>query len=762
MQRKFHKDNGGYAIVVVLVSIAFAMILLGILTSISIMNYKMKITDYQAKDNFYDAEKVLDEIMVGVQTVVSDAAGEAYVDALQTYQLNGITEEQRINEFRVAYMNTIKAALVEPGTESAPRFYLGEGETNYSSFTGLYEEGLLSFLDRELVAMYRRGMDEETKDGVNTLILCHENETGQDYISDANGIILKGIMVGYTDEDGFYTEIVTDIAIGFPDIDFQGNSTLPNAMDYVLVADDCLTLEHTNGLTIGGSVFAGEEGIILDGASATNVTNQTEYVITKGNLEIDSVSQIKMDSKNTYTKGIEVIGGTLQGLSNFYVADDLTIKDKNAVVDLDGAYYGYSSGAGLELAQLSPDNQSSIIVNGSKTTLDLTGLKDLVLGGNAFVKPKELVVGDYAANDDILLGNSLAVKTDQIFYLVPAECIGTMDGATVVGKNPMTEEDYLRWVENEEKDTTGLYELVDSEMEISFLGKSIKDYAFGEEGPYYRTLFNRVNNETICYVYLQLNQDGLAAYYRDYAAACEDTMEYYAKRYGNNISVDARLTQMKNRGNIVNIYQAEDGADIQIVANNLTMDSAALEDVHKKQEDYEKRFLGLCAKLTGNYDGLTDLEKTRASVYKNLILESAVAAMEGPRVYFDGINYAVVTNEDIEVKNQRVDLDGKSYENVKLIISSEDIHVQGSFDGMLIAGGEIRIHNTTGSVITSNKEAVTRLLQSPSIENEKDILVRNFWINGKNYVFDQVPNAGAMKEYVDLNEIVIFRNFTKQ
>ena len=55
-------DNKGSALVVVIIAMAFIGILASVLMYMSLLNYQMKVNNLKAKDNFYSAETVLDEI----------------------------------------------------------------------------------------------------------------------------------------------------------------------------------------------------------------------------------------------------------------------------------------------------------------------------------------------------------------------------------------------------------------------------------------------------------------------------------------------------------------------------------------------------------------------------------------------------------------------------------------------------------------------------------------------------------------------------
>ncbi len=165
-----------------------------------------------------------------------------------------------------------------------------------------------------------------------------------------------------------------------------------------------------------------------------------------------------MINMKNYTGGITVTTGNLDIDGTTYVADDLTVDGNTSRIKLSGIYRGY--GDSLSGA----DNSSSILINGAKTSLDFSKLEELLLSGHAYVGTKHYDAdidrykagggkedsnSDYIENieeyettlgknteyqetettvkkntSDILLGESLSVKADQLIYMIPAECMG--------------------------------------------------------------------------------------------------------------------------------------------------------------------------------------------------------------------------------------------------------------------------------------------------------------------------------------------------
>ena len=109
--REQKKNNKGSSIVMVLVVMALLMILVAIVLSLALMNYRMKTTNRQSVYNFYSAETALDEIRAGLTKEVSAAAADAYNTTMAEFA--SLDESARRQKFQTAYINHLKAALVD-------------------------------------------------------------------------------------------------------------------------------------------------------------------------------------------------------------------------------------------------------------------------------------------------------------------------------------------------------------------------------------------------------------------------------------------------------------------------------------------------------------------------------------------------------------------------------------------------------------------------------------------------------------------------
>lgn len=749
------RDNKGYAIVMVIVALALGMILVGVLLSISLLNYKMKVTEYNSKDNFYSAEVVLDQIYAGLQNEVSEAAGTAYMEAMQKYKTSDAADAEaaRTYQFNQDYIIALREALVDPATGDDTKYYVGGNAAEYNATTQMYNLGLCAFLDQTLASKIKNGSLTVTADGSTT----------GNMVATASGITLEKLKICYTDDKGFYSEIQTDILIGFPQFSLKETSIIPNVFEYALIAKDSVEFSNVNSAVVKDDMFAGNDGISLSG-SGVLFHDDVDYLVTGGEITVDTNSSLQLNSNYTWVRGVTVDGGELVTDTDLYVVDDLTLSGLSPYVSLDGNYYGYSGSkvTDIDLAEgTSAGSQSAMIVNCRKGVLELDNLQELLLGGNAFVGAGAVDTSDVgiagAVNKDVLLGTSLSNKADQIAFLVPEECIGTSNGVTLVGKNPMTEEEYEKWIDLQADYYN--YQFVDETKTVELLGKPLSDYFSGQGGVHYQTVFQNIHGETICYVYLKMNAEQAAVYYRDYVDAASDAMIEYIDRFGNNITLDTDYTDIQAKGNLVTYMTSSD--TLTIVHDNLSSDAALLADAQVTQGEYEQRYVALCSKLTTNFNGLTESEKNNNNVYLNLISTSAVSALTEPKIYVYGSNTGIVANSDITVQNQKVTIGGNDYSRVKLIVTSGDVSVQGDFDGLIISGGEVTIHSSTGSVYAQNKEDVTKLLQCKPVGGGTNLsLIETYFINGDRYAFD--GSDSNTSTYVDLDGVIAYRNWIKK
>ncbi|RDY31970.1 hypothetical protein [Lachnotalea glycerini] len=731
--------NQGSSIVLVIVAIAFVGILASVILSLAMTNYQMKYTDLHAKDNFYSAETALDQIHTGLEGEVSNAFSKSYMEVFQKY--GQYSEEQRENNFQYLYINYLRNTFRE-----------SETDTKYA------------------LAIIKGYLDPDIFTDENTVLTSTETDTEEQFKMTAlsSGIVLKGLKIIYTDTQGYVSVISTDIRLAVPDITFTQSNSMPDLFEFSLVANHQLTGTNTGTTNIKGSVYGGEDGIQVNGASVWNFTDAVrvltdkEISVTGPNAELNIGTDIMLWADN-----LVVDNGVMKLNGSAYIGDDLTLQGQNSNVVLNNAYYGYGNSDTEEA------NSSAIVVNGRNSSIDLSGLDKLLLSGNTFIGTQTVSYDEstYGSgnNKDILMGESLGLKSSQIAYLVPPECIGVNDGKTIIGKNPMTSTEYAALLEYANDNTNYPdFETVSFTTIVKNLGKTLSyyvpDYA-STSG--YQPIFSQINGDTVVYLYLVMDEDNSSRYFRDYYNLNSEKTDKYLKLYNNDIKTD-EFTRITTNGNLLT-YDTSSKAStlIEDTKPETADDSAAL---NSEESSYEGVFEALTTKLITNISEVSDTEKAK-SVFENLILETDLKTLVNTKGTGKIFTFEMdVTNGSLQavfVNNESTDPYtygvGQSDE-IRLIIATGDVVIAKNFTGLVIAKGTITIESGA-NIIQSNEEDLTKILQCTSSDDEDSKRVIEYFVNGSNYILNGtgIGSSDILEEdFIKVSDLIVNENWTKQ
>lgn len=420
-------NNTGSALLIVIICIAFIGILGSLIFSVAMTNLRLKKMESKTKANFYTCEIALDEIRVRVQELAAEAIKNVYeTEVLVKYADYLNKTETEINQI---IQGKVIALLMKRLGEAGDLDDLTLLHTTISP-TEIEFTKYLSSLE---------GMDDSTR-----------NVTIGSLQSEGNSILVKDIYVQFTNGD-YQSSITTNIRILLPKftvsqsdgkINYQMKQPFKN---YILIADKGIKSSNDYGKNqIKGSIYAGEDGIIIQNSLGNEheVEINGENIVTRGNIAVVDKATLTVGSqkkpllwaRNVMTRTTQMYNNSssykptmnLQG--TFIVKDDLVLDGLNSQVKLlNGAYLGYTN----SLTSLG----SSIMINGSGSSLNLQGLTALIIAGRAHISVEDTNL-DTTAN--ILTGESLGWKSNQRAYLVPGKFI---EG---VGHNPITQEDIDR------------------------------------------------------------------------------------------------------------------------------------------------------------------------------------------------------------------------------------------------------------------------------------------------------------------------------
>jgi len=148
------------------------------------------------------------------------------------------------------------------------------------------------------------------------------------------------------------------------------------------------------------------------------------------------------DTPAAGTMGHKMGEGKLTLFANAYIADDLEINGEDAAVELHGNYYGYNYSQTPDSLRVlaeyatgkSHTNSSAIIVNGNNANVDFSGLSELYVAGRSYISTSTVRTVNVSStdnsvtttfdsdtnkdNEDIRTGESIAVRSNQIAYIV--------------------------------------------------------------------------------------------------------------------------------------------------------------------------------------------------------------------------------------------------------------------------------------------------------------------------------------------------------
>lgn len=190
--RRGKLNNAGSAIVTVIVVVAFVSILATTILYVSGMNYYMKMTDLKTKQSFYEAETALEEIKAALAIEVSAAGKEAYTHVMINYAAADGYSRYSLFEnkfFEVLYDNWESRR----GDPAAPLTYL---QVLAGMVDPQYQAGL--------------SLDGAVADA-GSIDLSHRSE---------GYALLRGVILQYTDANGYTTMITTDYIITVPEMNW--------------------------------------------------------------------------------------------------------------------------------------------------------------------------------------------------------------------------------------------------------------------------------------------------------------------------------------------------------------------------------------------------------------------------------------------------------------------------------------------------------------------------------------------------------------
>ena len=479
---KISKDNKGSVMITVLVAFLFVAVLASIILATVTVNFKMRSIDRRTKDEFYYAEKALNDLYNGIGQECSEIMGETYNAVLSKYKKSDDStyqdEEEAYKSFKKAFVTAFYKDIAD------------KKEDKFSAYVvkDTTKKGSSDKASRAIIKSYGTIKYYNNSSRSESYSISSESDVN---IEKVGLIVIEGVKVqsnpDASENVGYISEINTDIVVEVPRVSFF--TTNNRAYDYAILANDGIELESNASLIARGNVYGGTTpfkeisddassysaasdygGITLNKDSTLEI-NDASYVVSGGDITLNGGTLIinqynTMLNNQIWFENIEInLPSQVNINGDLFAADDLQINStaNGTNVTIKGSYYGYNDGlcqmtgeggstklttkkaiitslSDYEKASADSDNtasrSSSIVINANKANVDMENLKTLLLCGNAFInheskkkiEPGKDIKSEYldliinaGKISDASVPESVALKMTQDIILMPTE-----------------------------------------------------------------------------------------------------------------------------------------------------------------------------------------------------------------------------------------------------------------------------------------------------------------------------------------------------
>lgn len=788
---KFHRDNRGGAMAMVLVIVAFISILASVLMFVAYSGYQMRLIDRQGKDNFYTAETVLDEINTGLQEEISRALTKAYQQVMVNYALYE-TAEKRNAEFYNVYYDELQKAL-----------QLDSAHTNQYSVAKLR-----GYLSGEVLGDGKAGTSPDgSKINFGTYgAIVESNVTPESYTLalKKDGILLKDLKVSYVNQRGYISIISTDIRIALPAANFSQTSAFPSINGYCLIADETLTMGNTmsgGSLTVKGDAYAGrmelgkktgtaylasrirfERPDDAEENSITRVVSREDITLNESSLVTD---EVELWGESLWLNSASMGGGEsiveLNGSTN--LKDDLVLAGAGSRATIKGEYTGFGNAA--DTAALS----SAVIVNGKDSYLDLSGLTSMNISGRAYVstsyKAGDSVnihgesVDETANKADVAMGESVAVKSNQLIYLVPPEALGCVKdesgaaGESAFGCNPLKLEQYEEIINNPDK-----YMLLDGTKQIAALGyRSLNNYieqedvAGGAKAYVPEIVFKQTNAGPLVYCYLRFkDMESANRYFADYYNVNAAQVDAFTKLYAKEIKMadTNSLLYLNLAGNMLTYTGSEAGKVVEATDSRAAQKRAEVISITRSDI-----FKALSAKMVTNIAQLSQEEQGRTA-FPNIINRTKLTEIVDK---YDAFGSGVVQIDTAAGSSGNVKstilakygytVDNSTPDSVHMIISLDTVTVKKDFKGLIISAKDIIVEDSMDgdhNVVLEplSLDDFSEMLLAKKTDGADEHYVLDVFRDGVNYTYSGSAAEDKGTREVSMADLIIYERWSKR
>lgn len=735
-------DNRGSSILMVILVAAGIGVMAAIALWVSLRNVQMKTTDAEIKESFYSAEGVLEQVKAGVKEKAEAAYKEAVTKDLENFAKYGNSSQtpagaasstvsekaRRAEDFKRNFKDTFKRSI-DRGSS---------GEYNIKSISNLVDQSLLNSPTYPYAVVSAMNGGFSRDEG----ILKDEDDK----------LVLKGIKVRYVSEDEQVSEIVTDITVAVPKPDVAYGTSDLDLFEYAIIGDKGVEVIAGN-VDIKGSVYAGFSDALDKQAfvtkANTNVGLYDKTLIANGTVNVANNASLKASpNQKIWAGGILLDGGRAELTGASYVADDLTLSGERSSAKISGTYKGYGNDKNVA------GSSSAIIINGKDSSIDMSGAKEVALAGYSYIatgneRLRANSTGEARNNKDIKMGESIAVKGNQIAYLMPGEWIGTdSNKESKFGHNPLSYDEYKKLLN--ERDSSGKnYVLVDTKARAYKTGKTFEDYGVTKSDldANYTKIFVRpitgISSDGLVYFYVNLPQDKAARYFSDFYAADKNRAEELKKHtdYYTGTIKSAAEANIKTVGN----YTLYDNDLVVLPGKTSTIDNTG---------KFIKTFRALCTNLTTKVKAGQKENEVFSNIINESVLRGYLAGVVKKEVSVNGVK-AVITSGDYEYNSHSGD--------VRLIVAEKNVRVSKTFTGTIIARGKVTV-NSAGEIKSDDSGIIKNLISEPLTAGGSDYFYKVFR-DGEAFAASGSTASGNdlfADGSVDLSKLVSYSNWKKK
>lgn len=738
---KVNKREGS-ALVSVVIGVLF-LAAIGIIVLTAANSYMISVNvDYNTSNNFYEAEQILEEVKTGLLEYAGDAGEEAYQYILEHY---GKDKNSKREAFSKKYLSLL-ADKLQPDMSGS--FVWDDAKIGKAQAGDIQKLKALSPVPDAVT----------TVNATNLAFVIKKDADSGEY-----SLVIRNMLIDFTNEIDYRSSIQTDICLTVPDHRLEGNSTFDEMKDYISISDDTLEVNnHQTGIGITGNIYGGntEQGILLGQGSAADF--KSPLIISRGNMEVHNGATISVTGEtgvgDLYLKNIHLTPGgstdsTLKTIltlnENAYIANDLNIETNNSTVTVGGKYYGYSYNEKNETgasAVVNSDYSSAILINGKNTTLQTDDLHSLILAGRAFVSRQKQGVSGPKPVSDIRMGESIAVKSNQLAYLVPDEFIVTASGNSDDYHNPVFETEL-------EAEEGGIH--------VDEAGLKNKFGQYLDDTTPYEANYSNTTPKYVFYYLKFKNDDAANKYFEAYYNGTEvdedgntiinrEELQKKSKVYISDKDLNIKFDQMLYlvAGNVMNNYYNANGAALQkatYFGDGQQPESQLLEEGQRIGQKY-----------VGYQMGLTPSKNTTG----NMRLPSAAPQLVSQTIvnfedakFKEKVKEAVTkkTEEDTGVSGAVLQIckgDCTVSNKMKgLLVVDGDVTVAADFTGLILATGKVNVANT-GIQMQSDMVTVGKLFDYIRTDEALSSLFRDL-------------NGTVKKRPSDLAECISYQNWVK-